>query len=180
MSWMEIELEGGRTAFRPGEEVAGRVLWLIEEEAEGSDGPSPVESAEVRLVWFTRGRGDRDSSIVAAENLLRPEAADRRTFRLPLPAGPYSVSGKLLSVVWAVEAVLEPGSRAARTEIVVSPTGREVLLHPELGGSEAAASVDQAPTSTGDRTREPRGSGDRPPRLDAEVDEIDYDFGGDR
>jgi len=129
MTFIEIELDDGRTSFRPGEELAGSVLWDLSE-------GEPVASAEVRLVWFTRGRGDRDSGIVAAEELAGPQAVDRRLFRFTLPAGPYSVSGKLVSIVWAVEVVLEPGSRAARTEIVVSPTGREILLH-----SDQAAEV---------------------------------------
>lgn len=175
MSWLEIELEGGRTAFRPGDEVAGRVLWLIEEEAGG--GPAePVGSAEVRLVWFTRGRGDRDSAIVAAEDLLRPEAADRRTFRFRLPAGPYSASGKLVSVVWAVEAVLEPGSRAARTEIVVSPTGHEVLLHGDTSGADRW-NLDEPDRRTLPKTAS---SATREPRLDADVGDVGYDFGDER
>jgi len=131
MSWITIEIDDGRTAFRPGEEVAGDVLWVIE----GEKGePEPVESAEVRLIWFTRGRGDRDSGIVAAQELSAPQATDRRRFSFTVPVGPYSVSGKLVSLVWAVEAVLEPGSRAARTEITVSSTGQEVVLYPDLDG----------------------------------------------
>jgi len=133
MTFIEIELDDGRTSFRPGEELAGSVLWDL---SEGESVQSAPDSAEVRLVWFTRGRGDRDSGIVAAEELAGPQAVDRRRFRFTLPAGPYSVSGKLVSIVWAVEVVLEPGSRAARTEIVVSPTGREILLH-----SDQAAEV---------------------------------------
>ncbi len=137
MSWISIELDEGRTAYRPGEEVSGAVLWVIDQEGDegGQGGGAPaIESAEVRLIWFTRGRGDRNSGIVAAEELPGPQPTDRRTFRFQLPAGPYSVSGKLVSVIWAIEAVLEPGSRAARTEITVSPTGREIALYPDLEG----------------------------------------------
>ena len=135
MSWISIELDDSRTAYRPGEEVSGAVLWVIDDEDDPGGGVPEIESAEVRLIWFTRGRGDRDSGIVAAEELPGPQATDRRRFSFPIPAGPYSVSGKLISLVWAVEAVLEPGSRAARTEITVSPTGREVVLYPDLGTS---------------------------------------------
>ena len=122
MSWIEIGLDGGRTTYRPGEEVAGAVAWSFEDGA-------PPETAEVRLVWFTRGKGDRDSEVVAAESLPSPAALDRREFRLPLPEGPYSFEGKLVSLAWAVEVVVEPGGRAQRTEIVVSPTGLPVRLH---------------------------------------------------
>lgn len=126
MSWIEIGLEGGRTAYRPGEEVAGAVAWSLEDGA-------PPESAEVRLVWFTRGKGEPDSDVADSESLPWPAALDRRDFRLRLPKGPYSFEGKLVTLTWAVEVVVEPGSRAERTEIVVSPTGRPVRLHLDLG-----------------------------------------------
>lgn len=130
MSWVRIDLENGRTAFLPGEELTGTVSWSLD------PGEVPAESAEVHLLWFTRGRGTRDSGVVATERLEgAPSRSDRRDFRFRLPAGPYSVSGKLVSIVWAVEVVLDPGERAERVEIVVSPTGREVLLHPDLEGS---------------------------------------------
>jgi len=135
MSWISIELDDGRTAYRPGEEVSGVVLWVIDGDDEDFGEVAELESAEVRLIWFTRGRGDRDSGIVAAEELAGPQATDRRRFSFPIPAGPYSVSGKLISLVWAVEAVLEPGGRAARTEITVSPVGREIVLYPDLESS---------------------------------------------
>lgn len=122
MSWIEIGLEGDRTAFRPGEEVAGSVAWSLEEGV-------PPERAEVRLVWFTEGKGDRDSAMAASAELPSPAPLDRRDFRLRLPEGPYSFKGRLVSVVWAVEVVVEPGGRAERAGIVVSPTGREIVLH---------------------------------------------------
>jgi hypothetical protein len=125
VSWIEIGLEGGRTAYRPGEEVVGAVAWSLEE------GEPPV-SAEVRLVWLTRGKGDVDSDVVASAELPSPGRLDRRELSLRLPEGPYSFVGRLVSLVWAVEVVVEPGGRAERTEIVVSPTGREIRLHPDL------------------------------------------------
>ncbi len=118
---VRVELEGGRAAYRPGEEVAGTVSWKP-----GGEAP---EHAEVRLAWYTRGRGERDAEVVASQVLEAPAVSDRRSFRFRLPDGPYSFSGNLVSLVWTVEAVLEPGSRAGRADLVVSPTGREVLLH---------------------------------------------------
>lgn len=133
MSWIEIELAEGKTAYRPGEEVVGKVAWSVEGDAAEGDRAAPPERAEVHLAWFTRGVGDEDSDLVASVELPEPAASDWREFRLRLPAGPYSVTGNLVSVAWAVEAVLEPGSRAHRVEIVVSPTGHPVRLHPDDG-----------------------------------------------
>lgn len=132
MSWIELELDGGRSSFRPGEEVAGTVAWSVTTAPGEDDAGTPPERAAVHLAWFTRGKGDRDSGVVAELELPQPAPSDRRSFRLRLPEGPYSVSGKLVSIVWVVEAVLEPGGRACHVEIVASPTGREVLLHPDL------------------------------------------------
>lgn len=124
--WIEIGLADGRTAYRPGEEVAGAVAWSLE------DGAPPVR-AEVRLVWFTRGQGERDSGVAATEALPSPAPLDRRDFRLRLPEGPYSFTGKVVSIAWAVEVVVEPGERTERAEIVVSPTGRPIEPQPAPG-----------------------------------------------
>jgi len=53
---------------------------------------------------------------------------DRREFRFRLPEGPYSFSGKLISLLWAIEVVASPGDMAGRAGIVVSPSGREVVI----------------------------------------------------
>jgi len=56
-----------------------------------------------------------------------PQTTDQRTFRFALPEGPYSFSGKLISIIWAIELILEPGPSVERREIVMSPSGREVV-----------------------------------------------------
>ena len=143
MSWIRLDLVEGRTAFRPGEEVRGVVSWSFD------GGEEAPESVEVHLLWFTRGKGTRDSEVVATESLGDAAAlgglSGAGDFRLRLPAAPYSVSGKLVSIVWAVEAVLDPGARAERVEITVSPTGGEVLLHSDLGGD-----LEEDPTAEGE------------------------------
>jgi hypothetical protein len=156
MGWIQIDLEGGRTAYQPGDEVRGRVLWDLQADPDAAAGAPPEHApdrAEVRLVWLTRGRGDRDSDVVVTQELPSPASADRRELRLRLPvSGPYSFSGTLISLVWAVEVVLEPGERAVRKEIVVSPTGREVLLHPELAGQEEKDEEEEDEDAAGDES----------------------------
>lgn len=129
MSWMEIELEGGRTSYRPGEEVVGKVAWSLEALPGEGGAAAPPEHAEVRLGWFTAGAGDQDAAVVATVELPHPAPSDWREFRLRLPAGPYSVEGRLVTIRWAVEAALEPAGPTERVEIVVSPTGQPVRLH---------------------------------------------------
>lgn len=116
MSWMEVTAE--RAAHRPGEELRGEATWHL---------AAAPESLSLRLFWYTQGKGTQDVEV--AETLeIEPSAEGSREFRFLLPEGPYSFSGTLISLVWAVELVAEPGGEAARAEIVVSPTGREIRI----------------------------------------------------
>jgi len=122
-----VVLKDEASAFEPGDEVRGVAGWRL---------AVPPQSASVRLIWFTKGKGTQDVQVVAREELEGPLGAEEgRKFRFVLPEGPYSFSGKLVSLVWAVELVVQPGDRGERAEIVVGPGGREVLLYRGDGGS---------------------------------------------
>ncbi len=116
---IRLGLRENKTAFRPGETIAGAVLW------EFAKAPT---SAEVRLVWSTRGKGTEDGETVEVVTLDAPPAADTREFSFQAPNGPYSFSGTLIAVLWAVEFVAEPGSEFERIEIVIAPDAREITL----------------------------------------------------
>jgi hypothetical protein len=119
VSWIQVELRDGRTAFQPGDEVEGTVRWQLD---------PPPRSVEVRLFWYTEGKGERDVGVVESLPLAGPGPEEHRPFRFRLPAGPYSFAGKVIRLVWAVEAVAEPGDRTGRCEIAVSPSGREIKV----------------------------------------------------
>lgn len=120
MSWIQVETEGGVTAFRPGDVIAGRARWQL--------GEAP-ENVELRLFWYTEGKGTQDLEIVETLSFANPAADDRRSFQIRAPKGPYSCSGKLLSLIWALEIVVQPSEESGRTQITISPTGEEVLLY---------------------------------------------------
>jgi hypothetical protein len=120
---LRIELAEGRSSYLPGETVAGHAAWCLE---------GAPASAELRLFWRTEGKGDSDQEIVEALPFAAPLPDDRRPFAIRLPAAPWSFSGKLVSLIWALELVVS-GEGAARVEIIVSPTGEELLLHPDAG-----------------------------------------------
>jgi len=119
MEWMRIETRDGVTAFLPGETVEGTVGWRFNVAA---------RSVELHLLWYTEGKGEQDVGVVASVPLADPGRNEVRPFQIRLPAGPFSFSGRLISLVWALEAVAEPGSRAERLQITVSPTRQELLL----------------------------------------------------
>ena len=119
MSELTIQLDDDRTAFRPGEHIGGTVRWALDHDA---------DSLDVRLIWFTRGKGTQDVGVVNQRGVASPARVGNQRFDFKLPEGPYSFSGKLISVVWAVELVTPKGKESTRVEFVVSPTAAEIEL----------------------------------------------------
>ena len=122
MSRLEVVLDAGCDARVPGEPVSGQATWELD---------APPRELEVRLFWYTEGRGDQDQEVVASEAVPSPGASGWVRFDFRLPEGPYSFSGQLISLTWAVELVAEREGLAGRAELVVGPQRREVRLEPE-------------------------------------------------
>lgn|GEM_PF-243547 len=114
-----IELEDEKDRFQPGEAVRGMARWEL--------GGDPTEVV-LRLFWFTEGRGTRDVEVVHQKIFEAPAREDRRAFEFRLPEGPYSFSGTLISLIWALELVADPGDRTTRRMLTVGPDGREIQL----------------------------------------------------
>lgn len=119
MQTLSIELEQNQAGFRPGDVVAGTAQWRLEKQP---------QQVECRLIWYTQGKGDQDAGLGEATMFETPGLNDRRGFRFTLPNGPYSFSGSLISLTWALELTVSPGDLCERREITVAPTGREILL----------------------------------------------------
>jgi hypothetical protein len=120
MNTLKIATRDNRISFRPGEEVVGAAAWQLDE---------APKAVEVRLFWFTRGKGTSDVTVVQTLRFDSPKMEEARPFQLSIPAEPYSFSGKLISLIWALELVVKPGKEADRLEITVSPKGDEITLH---------------------------------------------------
>jgi hypothetical protein len=114
---LDIAPASGDTLRKPRGVLEVVVQWSL---------PSPADRLEARLVWFTRGKGTEDVGIVATERIESPEARGQRRIRFTLPDAPYSFSGRLISLLWAVELVADRA--AVRWEFVLAPEGREILL----------------------------------------------------
>jgi len=119
MSTLKIGTYGNQTQFRPGDEIAGKVLWLLDR---------PAEQVEVRLFWYTEGKGTQDVEVVATCRVDASQPRGESEFRFAAPNGPYSFSGRLISLLWALEAVAPPSKDVDRLPITLSPTGQEILL----------------------------------------------------
>jgi len=119
MSILKIELYDDQTAFQPGEEVQGKASWTAEQDP---------QRIELRLFWFTKGKGTVDAGVVETLRFDQPMVSETRSFRFLLPAAPYSFSGSLISLVWGLELIAYPSKEMVRREIEVGPARREVKL----------------------------------------------------
>ena len=119
MGSLRITTSDERVAVVPGEEIEVVASWELD---------APPDSVEVRLVWETRGKGDTDREIVWGTQVDGPRVVDSRTFTVRLPHGPYSFSGKLISLVWQLEVEARRKLGTAQREIIVSPQGSEIML----------------------------------------------------
>ena len=107
MITLSVELKD----LRPFESVTGRVEWRLEE--------VPKE-LELRLCWFTRGPVAEESETVEVLR-LGDTASGACEFSFVLPGEPWSVDGRLIGIVWAVEVVAKKLGGIALEELVVSP-----------------------------------------------------------
>ena len=119
MSELRLELAAGETTFAPGESLRGTASWRLHE---------PPEALEVRLFWYTEGKGERDVEVVDTVPINSSSREGSREFTLRAPTSPLSFSGKLISLIWAIELVRLPGGDAARQEIIVGHGGREIRI----------------------------------------------------
>lgn len=119
MSRLSIETSGGSTTFDPGAEIDVFLEWDLEEEP---------EAVELRLVWNTSGKGDTDLEVARTERFEWPSRSGSRRTTVTLPREPYSFSGKLISLIWALELIALPGEASTRREITIAPGGREVRM----------------------------------------------------
>jgi hypothetical protein len=119
MGELSIELAGGKTSFAPGESIRGTAGWRLE---------VPHEGLEVRLFWYTEGKGQRDVDIVETVTLDRGSREGSHGFTFTAPQAPLSFSGKLISLIWAIEIVKLSDGEAGRLEITISHSGEEIRI----------------------------------------------------
>lgn len=107
-----------KKALQPYETLAGEVAWQLDED------PGDLE---LRLFWYTRGRGDEEAET-AHTLKLGSTRSGRQSFSIPLPGWPWSVDGTLVSIVWAVELVDGKGKGLAMEEFIMGPAGHGTRL----------------------------------------------------
>lgn len=115
---VSITLRDMKKVYLPGETVEGVLSWNLIEQ------PKKVS---VSLVWKTQGKGISDTEVAGSTDTGGPAMlAGTLPFSFVIPLEPYSFSGQLVSIIWAVEAKAHKMDFEDRVEIVVSPTGKEI------------------------------------------------------
>jgi hypothetical protein len=117
-----------RSVYLPGETISGKIFWVLER---------PPEELRLTLGWWTEGRGTKDSRIEKSREWRPSSSAGEEPFELTLPPSPYSFSGTLIALKWALELRAKKEKEAVTEPIVVSPDGEPIELpHIDEGGSK--------------------------------------------
>src|SRR5690349_5495357 len=116
MSTIRIGTREERTAYRPGDVIEGAIGWELAD---------PPKAIEVRLFWHTRGKGTEDIVVVDQVRFDQPAIQGAEPFRFTAPDQPYSFSGRLISVIWSLEAVVLRRGPTASLDLIIAPEARE-------------------------------------------------------
>ena len=119
MNELSIAVDGNVTSFLPRDTISGQISWHC---------TSLPSSLELRLFWYTKGRGTQDVQIVETRAVEQPPMSGSQSFSFKRPEEPVSLSGKLVSLLWALELAATPGHEVFRVDLVVSPTRHEIVI----------------------------------------------------
>jgi len=119
MSDLTLQFENGAAKFKPGETLRGLAGWRLDQ---------PATSIDLRLFYYTEGKGTQDVVIIHTTSLDNPLQRGSHPFQFDLPATPYSFSGNLISLIWAVEMIVRPSNESTRLPFILSSNGEEIVL----------------------------------------------------
>jgi hypothetical protein len=116
---MEIILADKNAYFAPGQAIDGDLVWNF---------PKAPRWLELRLFWYTEGKGTQDVSVVARQRMDHPSANGKQSFHFSAPHHPPSCSGSLVTIRWALELVSQDRQPPPIVQLVIAPHAREIIL----------------------------------------------------
>ena len=116
---IEINIANKQTDFLPQEEISLRLLWELDK---------PPSRVELRVVWNTDGKGTTDIGVADIVAFDEPGNSGDESLNITLPEAPYSFSGSILSLQWAIELIAFPSKESYRKEISISPASGKIIL----------------------------------------------------
>lgn len=124
-----INVQLDKKDYEPGEQIQGKLTW-------NQIGPSV--DFDIRLIWYTLGKGSRDCSIVSSHLVAKPNISGDYDFSFEAPTWPHSFTGQLISLQWAIEVVELPSEQAVEAELIIAPGRKEILLPGDSFNSQAS------------------------------------------
>ncbi len=117
---ISIQVDNVEAGFEPGSLMTAQLQWQLD---------APPDAVRIALVWFTLGKGSRDCRVVQRLSIDGPlEASGVRRLGIQLPVSPWSFSGSLITLTWALEVIAYPSKDRARCEFIMAPGGKEIVL----------------------------------------------------
>lgn len=106
--------------YQPYGTLTGTIKWDF------GSGKIP-QNLTVALYWFTEGKGTETGETVDEISIEHSSIGEQK-FSFKLPAGPYSFSGNLITLKWAVEFSGEKPDFAVKKEFIMSPDSNPIVL----------------------------------------------------
>lgn len=125
MITITLDRGGDPPTFTPGETISGSVSWADREE---------TESIEIRLIWYTIGKGDRDAESVDVNKIVDLRSQDQSRFSFVAPHRPNSFAGQLIAIQWAIEVIKFPQRDAEQGLLEIHPVSGAVKVTPVADG----------------------------------------------
>lgn len=122
MDRISIKLKDGKISYQPGEKIRGEIEWEFTQE---------VPDITLNIFWYTEGIGTQDSEVARTEVIKAPLQNDCQSFEIDLPMAPYSYSGQISALKWAIEATAMKEKVKDVQEFSMSPGNKEIIL-PEV------------------------------------------------
>ena len=122
MDKISIKLKDGKISYHPGEKILGELEWDLTQE---------VQDIAINIFWYSEGIGEQDSEIAETEIIKSPIKSDKQSFEMELPMAPYTYSGNITSLKWAIEATTLEDKVKDIKEFSMTPGNKEIVL-PEI------------------------------------------------
>ncbi len=106
------------STLHPGGTLRGTVSWGI---------PHPPRKLEVRVFWYNGEPGSGEARTIGSLELGEAQEGSRG-FDFALPELPWSVTGQVVKVGWAIELVEKKSGSLALADFTMSPDGGVAML----------------------------------------------------
>jgi len=128
---LNIQLNQPDACFAPGDTIMGTATW--------QPLPEKTRGLDVRLIWYTQGKGDADIYVAANQEIVisKPGVAGEATFEFVAPHRPYSFAGKLIELTWAIELIQKPSLDSVVETVIIHPNKQKIELSKSFDDSLA-------------------------------------------